>query len=289
MSSKLWLSLALALGLSGRLLAGAVMLEDGTMLSGELKKQDNGDVIVVTGAGELRVAKDKIKSVVEDSTTSSGVVENSYVGQVQARRQKYGNEDGLPRTSLLLSRQVSFSLGMLNYSGDGLNLGRYASTSDFNGLHYGLALANNFNDIVGWELWTGYSQGEKGFTFTPTGDAARATIQRVDIGFTPRLQKAIPLGAVEQNMHIIPHIGMGPMFTYLTGSSYLIRGNNIDSESISSSAIGFGLVAGADLQLGPALIGVKFRYLLSYDVTGSLPNSSNLSATLPQFSLGWAF
>ncbi len=60
--------------------------------------------------------------------------------------------------------------------------------------------------------------------------------------------------------------------------------------SFNSSSVGASLNVGLDFQFGGALIGVKYRYLVSDDVTGS-PNlkSSNTSASLPQLAVGFSF
>ena len=191
--------------------AGVVTLTDGSSLSGEVVDQADGSVKVKTGAGEITVAKDKIRSVMKDSVATSSSGETQYVKDVKARREKYGNEDGIPRSSLVQTRQIAFTLGQLNYIGDALDV-RVLSvgtigTSAFSGLHYGLSLDSSFNDISGWELWGGYSQGEAGLN---TGsNLYRVNVQREDIGFNIKVQKAIALGEVEQGMHFIPSLGLG--------------------------------------------------------------------------------
>lgn len=278
--------------------AGTVLLTDGTSLTGEVTELENGDVVVKTGAGDITVAKDKIKSLIkEGSSSSSSTAEGdmTYVNKVLERRAKFGNEDGIPRTSLTAMNQIGFSLGMLNYTGDALNLSSggttYVNTSDFSGLHFGLNVNQSFNDISGWELFTGFSQGEKSFVASSGAAAAKAVVQRVDVSYLFRVQKAIPLGAVESNMHLIPHIGLGPVYSYIGYGAYAIQpGPPISTQGkyIASSALGGAISLGADLQLGSALVGAKLRYLLSQDLTGGL-NSANLSAMLPQVTVGWAF
>ncbi len=297
MKSMGTLALITLLGLAMPAFSGVVTLTDGSSLSGELKEQDNGDVIVVTGAGEVTVAKDKIKTIIKDGSASSSSAtpgDMQYINKVLEKRQKYGNEDGIPRSNLLLQRQIAFSLGMLNYSGDALNFASggttLAQTSDYNGLHYGLGMSQSFNDISGWELWSGYSQGEKGFTFTTGGQAAKLTLHRADIAFLPRLQKSIQLGDPEQSMNLLPHFGLGPIYTWLGHGSYAVDApsGTLYSKHITGHAVGVVLSAGLDLQLGSALVGFKLRYLLQQEVTGLL-NSSNISAVMPQLNLGWAF
>src|SRR5262245_54326639 len=127
MQIKTLTAFLLALGLAALTHAGMVTLNDGSSLSGELKEQANGDVIVVTGAGEITVAKDKIRSIIKDGSASSGGSSTaegdmSYVNKVLAKREKYGNEDGIPRTNNLNLQQVSFSIGQLNYTGDALDV-----------------------------------------------------------------------------------------------------------------------------------------------------------------------
>jgi len=253
--------------------AGMVTLTDGSSLSGELKEQSNGDIIVVTGAGEMTVAKDKIKSVIKDGSASSKPEGDfSYMDKVNARRAKYGNEDGIPRTSNLQQRQISFSLGQLSYLGDALG----SSSSDFNSIYYGMGVSNSFNDLSGWELWGGYGIGEKDY-----GAAGKVSVQRSDISFMQRLQKAINLGAAESPVMLIPHLGIGPVYSYV---STLAPGR-----FYGGSAVGAAFSVGVDLQFGSALIGLKYSYLTSQDTSGSFPTSRNLSAGLPQISMGWAF
>jgi hypothetical protein len=272
--------------------AGVVTMTDGSSLSGELTDQADGSVKVKTAAGEITVAKDKIRSVIKDSAQSAPGGESQYVKDVKARREKYGNEDGIPRGSLVLSRQVAFTVGQLNYIGDALNIKDpssgllLATTSEFSGLHYGLSLDSSFNDISGWEIWGGYSQGEKGFSWA--GSSAKVNAQRVDAAFGIKVQKAMALGEVEQNFHFIPSLGLGPVFSYTTVGTYAASGSTLVARQVSSSAIGLALTLGGDLQFGSALIGAKVRYLMSSDVSGGL-NSSNLSALLPQLSVGLAF
>lgn len=268
----------LGLALATAAHAGVVSLTDGSSLSGELKEQANGDVIVVTGAGEITVAKDKIKSIVKDGSASSAKPEGdmTYVNKVLARREKYGNEDGIPRSANLQQRQIAFTIGQLSYVGDALAFGPSGSATDFNSIYYGLSLANSFNDVSGWELWGGYGIGEKDY-----GSAiGKVSVQRSDISFMPRLQKAINLGQAESPVMLIPHVGIGPVYSYVsTMAPGAFRGG---------SAVGGALSAGLDFQFGSALVGFKYRYLLSQDTSGSL-NSRNLSASLLQASAGWAF
>ena len=292
------LTLMLSALLALQLRAGTVQLTDGSSLSGEITELENGDVVVKTGAGDVTVAKAKIKTLVKDGTASSaGTAEGdmSYVNKVLDRRAKFGNDDGIPHTSMTAMNHLGFSLGLLSYSGDGLNISSggstYVATSDFNGLHYGLDFGQSFNDISGWEVFTGFSQGEKSVVVSTGTAAAKAIVQRVDLAYLFRVQKAIPLGAVESNMHLIPHLGLGPLYSYLNYSAFGINPGPpvvTSSQTRASSAIGGALSLGADLQIGSVLVGAKLRYLLSQDVTGGF-NSANMSAMLPQFTVGWAF
>ncbi len=49
-------------------------MTDGSSLTGDIKEQANGDVVVATGAGEITVAKDKIHSVIKDSSAAAAPV-----------------------------------------------------------------------------------------------------------------------------------------------------------------------------------------------------------------------
>ena len=272
------LLMLLSLAFTGMIHAATVTLTDGSSLSGEIKEQANGDIVVVTGAGEVTVMKDKIRSVIKDGNTAAAKPEGdfSYMEKVKARREKYGNEDGIPRTANLQQRQISFSLGQLSYIGDALAFGPTGGAADFNSIYYGMGISNSFNDVSGWELWGGYGIGEKNY-----GSGIRKiAIQRSDVSFMPRLQKAINLGAAESPVMLIPHIGIGPVYSYVSSLA--------PSGFFGGSAVGAGFSVGADLQFGSALIGLKCRYLLSQDTSGTL-NSRNLSAVLPQVSMGWAF
>ena len=274
MRGKAWLIFLMILGLARALVAGLVTLNDGTSLSGELKEQDNGDVIVVTGAGEVKVAKDKIRSIIKDASVSGAAQGDfSYVNKVKARREKYGNEDGLPRTQMINQTQVSFSLGYLSNFGDALG----TDASNFNGPYFGLSIANSFNDLVGWELWGGYGFGQHDY------GAGNVFAGRWDVAFEPRLQKAISLGAVEQQIMFIPHFGVGPVL-----SGVLV---SVPGDTEGAIAVGGVFSLGVDFQFGPALVGIQYRYLLSY-LTSDSNNffaSRNASAGLAQVNVGWAF
>lgn len=257
--------------------AALVSLNDGSSLSGEIKELENGDVVVSTGAGEITVAKDKIRSIVKDGSASSGTnaaADSKYVQDVLARRAKAGNEDGIPRSSNLQQRQVAFSIGYLSWMGDALSFPG-GSAADFNGIYYGMGISNSWNDLSGWELWGGYGIGEKDY-----GLGGKVSVQRSDIVFMPRLQKAINLSEAESPVMLIPHIGLGPAYSYV---STLAPG-----KFVGGSAVGAALSAGLDLQFGSALVGLKYRVMMTQDTSGTL-NSRNLAAGIPQLSLGWAF
>jgi hypothetical protein len=282
-----WMVLGLGLGLAcGSLHAGKVTLTDGSSLSGDLKEQANGDVVVATGAGEITVAKEKIRSVIKDGSASSGAsssgsiysgTDNSYVEGVEARRAKYGNKDGLPQTQNLQKDQFGFTVGMLNYTGDAYT----ATSSELSGISYGLEYAHSFTDYVALETWGDYSSANK--EYDVAGTKTTLTLQRFNIGIGPKVQKAINLGAPEQNIMFIPSIGLSPVFSSAQGSGLA---------SFNSNSLGASLNVGLDFQFGGALILLKARYLVSTDVgnnaTGGL-HSSNTSAFLPQAGVGFAF
>lgn len=269
--------------------AALVTLTDGSSLSGEIKEQANGDVVVATGAGEITVAKDKIRSVVKDASTSSAQVEagvdNSYVEGVQARRAKYGNQDGLPHTQNLQQDQLAVTIGQLNYVGDAFLIkdstgATLLSASDSSGISYGLNYAHSFTDWVALEVWGSYASASKDFTVAGTSYSYK--LQSFNVGVGPKIQKAIALGGPEQAITLIPNIGLTPIWTSASGS--------IDKTTVSfnSSSVGASLNAGLDFQFGGALIGAKARYLLASDVTGNL-KSNNTSAWMPQLSVGFSF
>ena len=273
-----WMAMGLSvLGLGAW--AGTVTLTDGSSLSGELKEQANGDVVVATGAGEITVAKDKIRSVIKDGTaTSAPAVDNSYVEGVLARRAKYGNKDGLPHTSNLQQDQLAVTVGQLNYTGDAFS----ATGSDLSGISYGLEYAHSYTDWVAMEVWGDYSAASKDFTVNSVNTNIK--LQRFNVGIGPKIQKAFALGGPEQALTLIPNIGLTPVWSSATGSV----SNSAGSTSFNSSSFGASLNAGLDFQFGGALISAKARYLVSTDVTGSL-KSSNTSAFLPQLAIGFAF
>lgn len=284
---------ALALFLAPWAQAATVQLNDGSSLSGEITEQANGDVVVKTGAGDVTVAKDKIRAIVkEGSAASEG--DMSYVDKVLKRREKYGNEDGIPHAANIDLEQIAFTLGMINYLGDGLNFNyagsTYVGSADFSGLHYGISYQNSFNDMSGWELFAGFSQGSKGFTISSISQSGTVSANRVDVAYLFKVQKAIALGEPESRKTFIPHIGLGPIYSYVNYAGYWVdtTTNTLKSNNVGTSAVGAMLSAGADLQLGSALIGAKVRYVFS-NALGNGLSSNNLSALIPQLSIGFAF
>ena len=281
-----WMVLGLGLMLVGASLhAGKVTLTDGSSLSGDLKEQPNGDVVVATGAGEITVAKEKIRSVIKDGSASSSPVasvysgtDNSYVEGVEARRAKYGNKDGLPQTQNLQKDQLGLTVGMLNYTGDAYT----ATSSDLSGISYGLVYAHSFTDYVAMETWGDYSSANKSYD-TGSGSKATLTLQRFNLGIGPKVQKAINLGAPEQNIMLIPNIGLTAVYSSAQGSGVA---------SFNSNSLGASLNGGVDFQFGGALLMLKARYLVSTDVGNNVAGglkSSNTSAFLPQAGVGFAF
>ena len=274
------LSLAAVLAASP-LRAALVTLTDGSSLSGEIKEQANGDVVVATGAGEITVAKEKIRSIVKDSSASSGQasaagVDNSYVEGVQARRAKYGNNDGIPRTQNLQKDQLAVTVGQLNYTGDA-----YTSlSSDLSGISYGLAYAHSYTDWVALEIWGDYSYVSKDFPVA--GTTSTLKLQRYNVGIGPKVQKAFALGGPEQSISLIPSIGLTPAWSSVSAG---VNGGT----TTNSSSLGASLNVGLDFQFGGALVGAKYRYLVSTDVSGSSLKSSNTSAGIPELAVGFSF
>ena len=225
--------------------------------------------------------------------TGLGGVNSPYVDDVLRRRAQYGNSDGLPRTNLLQSRQLLFTLGQVVYVGDAYlvkdGLGSTVlNSSDLGSLSYGLAFAQSFNDFIAWELWGDYSTVTKSYSYA-TGPAttfnASSNLTRFDIGVGPKIQRAIALDGPERNFQMIPNLGLTPFYAGNSGSSYDSNGNSI---SLNHGNVGASLNVGLDFQFAGALLAVKARYLLSNDVTGGL-HSSNTSAWLPQIGAGFAF
>ena len=249
MRSKAWLVLLAFLSLAGVLSADTAAVTDSAA---------NSPVAAATPA----------------AVTPAAQADMSYVNKVKERREKYGNEDGIPRTKMLNQTQVAFSLGYLSYTGDALG-----STTDFNGLYFGMSVSNSFNDLVGWEAWGGYGFGQHDYG-AGLGTNWNVTAQRWDVSFLPRLQKAISLGAVEDQIMFIPHFGIGPIYSNVTVGDPL--------SSINSSAFGGVFSVGADFQFGPALVGLKYRYIMSYLSSDSFLNR-DASASLIQANVGWAF
>ncbi len=285
----IWMVLGLGVSLvASPLHAALVTLTDGSSLSGDIKEQANGDVVVATGAGEITVAKEKIRSIVKDASTSSAQapaagVDNSYVEGVLARRAKYGNQDGLPQTQNLQKDQLAVTVGQQTYTGDAFlvkdaNGTTLVNASDIAGITYGLAYAHSFTDWVALEIWGDYGSASKDFTVAGTSSSYK--LQHSNFAIGPKVQKAFRLGAPEQSLSLIPSIGLTPLWSNASGS--------VGSTSFTSSSFGAALNVGLDFQFGGALIGAKYRYLVSSDVTGNL-KSSNTSAGLPELAVGFAF
>lgn len=279
-----WMAMGLSLGLMAAAQAGTVTLTDGSSLSGEVNELANGDVVVSTGAGEITVAKAKIRSVIkEGSPTTAPAVDNSYVEGVEARRAKYGNKDGLPHTQNLQQDQLAVTVGQLIYTGDA-----YSPTgSNLSGISYGLGYAHSFTDYVALEVWGDYSNASADINLNiPSITNSKVSLQRYNIGVGPKVQKAIALGGPEQALSLIPSIGITPVWSSATGS----WSSGGTSTSFSSSSLGASLNVGLDFQFGGALIGAKYRYLMSTQMSGdSSIKSTNTSAGLPQLSVGFAF
>jgi hypothetical protein len=275
--------------------ADVVTLTDGSSLKGPVTRLDNGDLKVSTGAGDITVPKDKIASVVSDGPAPSpAATESPYVKDVEARRQKYGNDDGLPHSMLINGMQLAFNVGEIFYTGDAFDssalvkggLNKVLNTSDLNGLNFGGSLVDNFTDTVGWELWAGYSLANKDFAMPGATVNSSVAVDRLDLGLSPRIQMLIPLGG--QDNFLMPHLSVGPVVTLVNVSSNIVGGTLSAPLSGSGTGLGAAFDAGVDLDLGAALISAKLRYVVSYD-TGSSFNSTNLSAFIPSIGLGWVF
>ena len=288
MFKTLALSLILA---AGTLSAGVVTMTDGTSISGQVKEQADGSVIVVTGAGEVSVAKDKIRSILQDSTQAVASEEDTpYVKAAKERRAKYGNEDGGPRTQNLQANQLLFTIGTLNYLGDAFVIqdptsgATLLSASDLAGPSFGLAWAHSYTDYVALELWGDYSGIAKEYTIS---NVRRQFVQqRFDLGVGVKVQKALALGGPEQSISFIPSLGITPFWGQANGST--LSSTGVGDRSYASSSLGASANVGLDLQFGGALIALKLRYLMATDLSPSL-KSSNTSAWMPQIGAGFAF
>lgn len=282
-----------ALILAAQTQAAAVKLTDGSVITGEVTQAD-GLVKVKNAAGETSIPKDKVSSIVEDGSVgaggsaAAGEVHSPYIDKVNARRAKYGNEDGLPQSTLVQSDQLQVNIGQLNYTGDAflvkdLTTGAtLVSASDLAGLSYGLIWAHSFTDYVALEMWGDFASASKDFSVN--GTSYNIKVQRFDLGIGPKVQKAINLGSPESAVHLIPNIGITPIWSSNTGSTNF----GGTTTNFNASSLGASVNAGFDMQFGGALISVKARYLLSSDVSGNL-KASNTSAWLPQIGLGWSF
>jgi hypothetical protein len=278
------LILFLALGLLGpQLNADTVRLSDGSSLSGTVTELDNGDLKVVTGAGEMTVAKAQVAAVVKDGSAGAGH-RNEYVEGVLERRRAYGNEDGIPRAVNLQGNQLLFTVGQLMNVGDAFLVkdpgtgATLLSAADIAGLSFGAAWAYSYTDFIALELWGDYSGAAKDYTVG--GVMQDFKLQRYNVGLGPKVQFATRVGRVESGMVIIPNFGLSPVWSGANGSS--------GGTSFNSSSIGAAISAGLDFQFGGALLAVKGRYLLTSDVTGNLKNN-NTSAFLPQVGVGFSF
>jgi hypothetical protein len=184
----------------------------------------------------------------------------------------------LPHTQNLQQDQIAFTLGQLNYTGDAYS----TLSSDLAGISYGLAYAHSFTDWVALEIWGDYSYVSKDFPIVP-GTNATLKLQRYNAGIGPKVQKAFALGGPEQSMSLIPSIGLTPAWSSVSAG---VNGGS----TTNSSSLGASLNVGLDFQFGGALIGAKYRYLISTDVSGTTGlKSSNTSAGLPQLAVGFAF
>ena len=160
----------------------------------------------------------------------------------------------------------------------------YMNVPEFNSFYYGLSVVRSFSDVVGWELWGGYglSARDYGSSYGVGVVEGRgiSTVQRSDISFMPRLQKAIPLGDPVRQIYLIPHFGLGPVYSYISVLN--------DHGFYGGSALGGGFSVGLDFQFGQALLGLKYRHLMSVDTSGTL-GTRDINAGLSQLNLGWAF
>jgi hypothetical protein len=279
MRSSLILALALGL-LSPQLHADTVRLTDGSSLSGTVTELDNGDLKVVTGAGEMTVARAKVAAMVKDGSAGAGH-RNEYVEGVLERRRAYGNEDGVPRAVNLQGNQLMLTLGQLNYTGDAFS----TLSSDLSGISYGLAYARSFTDMVAIEYWGDYSYASKDYTVA--GNTTTLKLQRYNLGLGPKVQKAMRVGRVESGMVLIPNVGLSAVWSSANASA---SGVATTTTEFNSSSFGAAISGGLDFQFGGALISAKVRYLLTTDVTGnSSLKSSNTSALIPQVGVGFSF
>lgn len=271
--------------------AEAVTLTDGSVLKGKVTTEANGDLTVATAAGEVHVARDKVVSVMSEGAAPSSPAlktKTAYGEELEARRRKYGNEDGIHHERLLAGSQFFFTLGETLYNGDALDASGTFKTSDFNGINLGVTLVNNWLDNVGVELWGGYSPSGKKATLPGAPAESHLDVQRLDFGLSPRLQMLVPIG--DEGMFVTPHIGLGPVASYVNVTSQVVDASGKVSHPLEGSALGIGAAfhAGVDLQMGAAVFSAKVRYLLSY-APGGVLNTSNIGTLVPSAGFGWAF
>jgi hypothetical protein len=274
--------------------ADTVRLTDGTSLTGAVTQQPNGDYKVVTGAGEMTVAKDKVASVVAESSTPAAETHSgdAYIKKVEERRNAYGNEDGIPRSVNLYGKQLMFTIGQLNNVGDAFVVkdpttgDTLLSAADLAGLSYGLAGAYSYTDYIALEYWGDFSYVSKDYTVSGVSNNLKLT--RYNVGIGPKVQFATRVGRVESGMTLIPSIGLTPVWSSAYGTASTGSGYGAGSTSFNSSSLGASLNGGVDFQFGGAVLSAKVRYLMTADVTGNL-KSSNTSALLPQLGVGFNF
>jgi hypothetical protein len=281
---KIWM-LVLAMAFGRLALADAVTLTDGSVLKGKVTEQADGGVVVATAAGDIRVPKEKIASVTSENLPR----QTTYGSALDERRARYGNDDGIPHEKQVLSSQLLFTLGEMLYSGDALNTGGGTfSTSDFNGMNVGFILVDSWHDNVGVEIWGGWSPASKQVKQAGAPDYSNVSVQRLDLGFSPRLQVLVPLG--EQDFFITPHVGLGPVISFLSLDSRLVDPSGNVTHPLQGSAYGLGgaFHAGVDLQMAHATLSLKLRYLLSF-APGGVLTTSNIAAIEPMMGFGWAF
>lgn len=214
----------------------------------------------------------EVDRVDASTNTNPGGGAQDYLDKVAKRRAKYGNEDGLQQSTLMNGTQVSFGLGFNSFTAAGLDQG--------NGPYFGMSIVDTVTDNVGWELLGGFSTGSS--SQTVLGTTIENSVDMFDVGLLVRAQTVLPMGGGDKAL--VPHFGLGPVFSSIGVTSK----TPLASFDDTASALGIGLQAGADLNLGGVVIGAKFRYTLSRDVSDKFTDKDTSYMT-PSMSVGWTF
>jgi hypothetical protein len=245
--------------LASGLRADSLTLTDGSVLKGKVIQKADGNYVVETAAGPMEVAKDKVtRSVADGAAPSDGL--SDYERKVYEKRRKAGNDDGIARLTLTDNKQMMFHMGYHMMTGDALANKPGYQSNDLSGIAIQAEITNTIRDYFAWERWVAFSLGN--------------SMNRFDVGVTPRLQAAIHAG---DGLTFVPYFGIGPAFTA------------VGSQAGSALCLGGAADLGIDVRMGKAIVGLKARYLAVSDLKGDLASGRNYSGFLPTLGVGLAF